>query len=220
MKPSSATMENNVQPAAFGSVPIPDPTKLTTEALEKSVASLRELQDTKVDALRDKLETRMAEQEKAVVLLRQFIDQIPSIIMAKIDTLRTLHQEKFESVATQFRERDTRMEQTSKDNKVAVDAAFSAQTKAIEKAEAGFTKQIDGISTQIATVSKTLDDKIAAVKDLYSSLANIQSGAQSLVTGKEEGNKAVWVAIGTGIGILVALIGTIPILISVFSKGP
>ena len=89
--------------------------------------------------------------------------------------------EKFRSIEVQFKERDTRTEQTSRDSKVAVDAALSAQVKsvdaqnisnslAISKSEAGFTKQIDQIGALIQATGKATDDKIDDIKTRLNSI--------------------------------------------------
>ena len=89
--------------------------------------------------------------------------------------LRTEHEEKFKSIATQFTERDIRTEQTARDSKVAVDAALQAQKEAagaqnesnaasISKSEAAFTKQIDQIGVIINTTTKGTDEKIEDIK--------------------------------------------------------
>src|SRR5665213_462443 len=78
-------------------------------------------------------------------------------------------------IEIQFTERDKRAEQTAKDTKVAVDAAFSAAKEAvgeqnkssalaISKSEAATTKQIDSISSLISASSKATDEKIEDVK--------------------------------------------------------
>jgi hypothetical protein len=78
-------------------------------------------------------------------------------------------------IEIQFTERDKRAEQTAKDSKVAVDAAFSAAKEAvgeqnkssalaISKSEAATTKQIDSISSLISASSKATDEKIEDVK--------------------------------------------------------
>ena len=78
-------------------------------------------------------------------------------------------------IEIQFTERDKRSEQTAKDSKIAVDAAFSAAKEAvseqnkssalaISKSETATTKQIDSISSLISASSKATDEKIEDVK--------------------------------------------------------
>ena len=147
--------------------PDPDPTVLTTQQLQREVGLLREVIDTRLDAM-----------DKAITLLQAYTDKSPSIAVVdeSVRQLEKLHSEKFKSVAQQFLERDTRTEQTSRDSKVAVDAALQAAKEAvgeqnksnalaIAKSEAAFTKQIDQIGTLISTMSKGFDDKIDDIKE-------------------------------------------------------
>ena len=118
------------------------------------------------------------------------------------------YDEKFASIGTQFKERDTRGEQTQKDSKVAVDAALQAAKEAvgeqnkssalaIAKSEASTTKQIDQIGIIMSTSQKALDEKI---DDLRTRLTNMD--------GRSKG-------IGDSWGVLVGLVGLVAAVISV-----
>lgn len=66
--------------------------------------------------------------------------------------------ERFHSIQTQFAERDTRQERESRDNKVAVDAAFAAQKEAAAKQDEGNAKAIDKSEKGTAeTIGKLTD---------------------------------------------------------------
>src|SRR6185369_6029345 len=140
--------------------PVPDPTLLTTQQLLRENLWLREV-----------LETRLNGMDKAIELLQATADKFPARIDEKIVSLQQVHEEKFNSIQVQFKERDVRTEQTSKDSKVAIDAALQAtkessveQNKsfalATAKSEAGFSKQIDQLGVLIQTMTKAFDDKI------------------------------------------------------------
>ncbi len=134
-------------------IPIPDPSLLTTVALQREIASLRELLEAQVSGhavvdrlVREILETRLGAMDKATELLsenskalptfvtktaddkaavlRELLDQKTTALSVGISALRELmeqkivslaemHAEKFNSVQTQFRERDVRTEQSS-----------------------------------------------------------------------------------------------------------
>ena len=147
--------------------PVPDPTVQTSQQLQREALILRELIDLRVGAL-----------EKIVEKLQEAVAQAPTVAvvaqMAK--ALKELHEEKFDSIATQFKERDTRTDQTSRDSKVAVDAALQAAKEAVSeqnkssaiaiaKSEASTTKQVDQLGTLIQTATKSLEDKITDLKD-------------------------------------------------------
>jgi hypothetical protein len=164
--------------------PIPDPTILTTQQLLREIASVREI-----------LESRLNGMDRAIDLLQSQVDKSPSI-----GEMYAKHEEKFHSIQTQFSERDTRTDQTSKDSKVAVDAALQAAKEAvgeqnkssalaIAKSEASTTKQIDQISVIINSLAKGMDDKIDDIKTRITSMEGHTRG------------------IGDGWGYLVGVIG-------------
>jgi hypothetical protein len=171
-------------------LPRPDPTVLTTQQLLREVSSVRDIIESRLDGM-----------DKAITLLQAAIDRSPSIAEIYAE-----FQEKFNSVKTQFKERDTRTEQTSKDSKVAVDAALQAAKEAvgeqnkssalaIAKSEAATTKQIDSITTLIQTNQKAIDDKITDVKDR--------------ITGIEGRSQGVGTSVGIFIGIGGLVVGVI-----------
>jgi hypothetical protein len=167
--------------------PVPDPTKLTTEQLNREIAALREAVGHGQLALREILETRMDGNDRAIELLQAATDKLPAWIDQKIVALRDVHDqkfvsivdstaEKFSSIQTQFTERDVRTEQAAGAVKIAVDAALQAQKEAvgeqnkssstaISKSEQATVKQIDQLSVLIQTMTKAFDDKIGDVKD-------------------------------------------------------
>ena len=186
----------------------PDPTLLTTQQLLREQDNLRELVNARLAGLKEAIETRLEGSDKAVELLRGQTDKLPTSIVDAVHQLQSLHEEKFRSIETQFVERDTRTEQTSRDSKVAVDAALQAAKEAvgeqnksnalaIAKSEATFTKQIDQIGVLISTLQKGLDDKIDDIKGRLGAIENSKKG----------GNEAWFVVMGLiGLGIAVAAI--------------
>jgi hypothetical protein len=181
---------------------VPDPTTLTTQQIQREASALREA-----------IEARLDGGDKAVVLLQTAFDRFPVVVSTSVKQLQELHQEKFDSIQVQFRERDTRTEQTSKDSKVAVDAALQAAKEAvgeqnkssalaIAKSEAATTKQIDQIGSIIATTTKSIDDKIDDMKERLLAIEGRKKGADSL-----------WGLVVGGGGLLIAIV-TVVLLIS------
>ena len=158
------------------SKPDPDPTVLTTQALFREINQVQALLDAHMDGLEGTLSARITAIDRDVDRLQLAVEQEPANTGALISTLRDLHEEKFKSIQVQFVERDTRTEQTSRDSKVAVDAALQAAKEAvgeqnkssalaIAKSEASTTKQIDQQGLLIASSTQGLDDKIDDIKD-------------------------------------------------------
>ena len=159
-----------------GSTPVPDPTLLTSQALSVAVDSLKELMRAEIHGRAVLVDYRFEAHERASELLQKIMDAQPGISEKLLGNLRTLHEEKFMSIQTQFQERDTRTEQTSRDSKVAVDAALQAAKEAvgeqnkssalaIAKSEAATTKQIDQMGTLVGSTTAGLNDKIDDIKD-------------------------------------------------------
>ena len=147
------------------SIPMPsDPTELTVRMLVRELNNQREVFEAVIEG-RDRIVERIQIQ----------LDGLHAGVTAEVSHLNQLHQEQFSSIQTQFRERDTRTEQSSKDSKVAVDAALQAAKEAvgeqnkssalaIAKSEGATTKQIDQIGITMLATTQNLNDKIDDVK--------------------------------------------------------
>lgn len=162
-----------------GSTPVPDPTLLTTEQLLREISALRESLGKEIGAVREVLETRLNGMDKAIELLQSTSDKFPARIDEKIAALAGIHEEKFDSIEKQFRERDMRAEQTSKDSKTAVDAALQAAKEAVGKSELATFKQLDQIVALIGTNAKASDDKILDTKDRVTRIESATLGASA-----------------------------------------
>lgn len=162
------------------------------------------------------LDERLNAAAEAVRLLQASVNSMPTpaIVMAAVNALQNLHDEKFVSIQTQFRERDTRAEQTAKDNKTSIDAALQAakeavseqnksNTLAIDKSEAAFTKQIDQIGTLIATTKEAIDGQI---NDMKTRLTTIESHGSGVKDG--------FGYIVGGVGLLVGVLSVVGFVLS------
>jgi formate dehydrogenase maturation protein FdhE len=182
--------------------PDPDPSTLTTQQLQRELLALREI-----------IEARLDGNDIAVNLLRTTTDKLPSTIKMSFEQLKSLHEEKFSSIAKQFMERDIRTEQTARDSKVAVDAALQAQKEAagaqnesnaasISKSEAAFTKQIDQILVIVNTNTKATDEKIDDIKTRMSAYEGRRAGHGETWGYLVGGVSAMWAVMAT-IGLIV-----------------
>jgi hypothetical protein len=151
--PQNKPLHDEMPVGPASRTPIPDPTALTTENLNREIAALKEL------------------------------------VFLKINLLDSVNTEKFHSIQVQFKERDTRAEQTAKDNKSAIDAAFNAAKEAVSKSEGTTVKQID-----------QFDGKINDVKDR---LTRIEGAS----VGKGESTQQYNWAIGLTVAVVLAVIG-------------
>ena len=160
-------------------VPVPDPTKLTTDQLRREIMALREILEQRIEGidrfiavLKEQGDLRQQVVDKASNHLRELVSEQIGTLSAKVSGKLDQHvgetAERFAGVAAQFSERDTRTDQRAGDTKLAVDAAFAAAKEATSKIELGFTKQIDSMVLAMDTLSKNLDSKINDVKDMIS----------------------------------------------------
>ena len=199
-----------------GVLPVPDPTLLTTQQLEWAIKSLREIITAERLGQRDVFIARFEGMDKAIELLQVVTDRQPVTVDHKVNNLKVLHEEKFSSIQTQFTERDVRMEQTSKDSKVAIDTALlaakeavSEQNKssalAIAKSEAATTKQIDQQGVLITTTTKGLEDKI---DDLKERILGIEGTGRGVSDNKNDSrqNSMMIIAVLTVVMLLIPFI--------------
>lgn len=187
-------------------LPVPDPTKVTTEAIERLEKQLKELFGTQFAALNTRFD-RMQEQ----------FDSRPAAVVAEIAHLRQLTEEKFKGVDQQFAGRDTALAAALLAQKTSVEEQNKANAASAGKSEAGFTKQIDGALTLITATAKAGDDKIDGVKALLATQSktndekiNDLRDRLTTIDGREEGGSAT-------VGIILAAIAAISSIIAIIA---
>lgn len=197
------------------SVPIPDPTLLTTQQLIREINSLREVIETRLDGM-----------DKAIQLLQATADKFPGRMDEKIASLKSVHDERFTSIEKQFVERDVRTEQTAKDSKVAVDAALQAAKEAvgeqnkssalaIAKSDAMTTKQIDQLGAIGQQNANALDGKIADIKERLTRIEGRGEGQQVAIVSQASASSN-WIAAGAL--LLAIVVGAADILFNLLRK--
>ena len=233
----------SVSPTRGDTRPIPDPTVLTTQQLYREVASLREVISTRLDAMDRAITLLQATANRSPTPgeidldLKNFkvlVDQKFMTVNEKFDRILAQALErfatvdvKFEGVDGKFKERDTRSERESRDNKVAVDAAFAAQkeaaseqnksnTLAISKSEAAtsetLNKQADLFKSTTDALAGRIEDAKELVSRIDSRVTTIESRGVGIQESRTQGN---W-TINTGMSafaILISLAGLIVVLI-------
>jgi hypothetical protein len=201
--------------ARIGWTPVPDPTKLTTDAVNLATTQMRR----ELNTLREILEARIIAGESDSALQLEGLRTVRPEIERSIGHLQDLHDEKFKSVELQFRERDVRAEQAAVASKQALDAALTsakelvgqqntANVEAAAKAEASFTKQIDQIAVTISALEKGIGDRITELKE------RIDRG-EGQGQGVKETNETRQAANGQYIAVAAALISFSGIIVAV-----
>jgi hypothetical protein len=172
-------------------------TRVPTD-VDKQVGTLKELVFARLDCY-----------EEAVTLLRE--EKRPNEPLLH---LRELVEEKFASIAIQFKERDTRTESSAKDSKVAVDAALQAAKEAVSeqnkssalaigKSEASTSKQIDQIAAMSASTNSATNDKIDDIKERL-----------TLIEGRSKGSGESWGTVMGIIGVLISLAALVVVIVA------
>jgi cation transport regulator ChaB len=188
--------------------PVPDPTILTTEQLLRAVASERDYVNGQISILVQRLDAM----DKATALLSETVNRVPTVVQTEISHIRGLTDEKFVSIATQFKERDTRSERESRDNKVAVDAAFAAQKEAAAKQDEANAKAINKSELATAETIKTNADlfasQIEAMRATIDDLKIRVTAAESKSTGGKEVVTAIY-AFAAFVLVILVVIGII-----------
>lgn len=163
---------------------------------------LREIALTK-----ENFETRLDAIDKATSLLQSRADRVPQIetVAENLHGLKELNEEKFASIALQFKERDARLEQTTIDSKAAIEAALEAAKEAAGKTEVGLTKQIDAIAANQAVMVNALHDKIDDMKTRITAIESRTEGLQNAKKEQQTDSTYIWgIIFGLG-GFLVAV---------------
>jgi hypothetical protein len=170
-----------------------DPTALTTQQLWREIQNLKELFETRIDAI-----------EKAIEVAHADLVRVPTEVMKQVGHLRELHGEKFHGIEMRFQERDIRFVQKDLDMKTAIDAAFQSSSSAVAKSEAATAKQIDQQGTLIQTQTQALGVQISDAKERLTRLESLGVGEKG---GKTQQQQMIsWV-----LAVIMALIaiGTI-----------
>jgi septation ring formation regulator EzrA len=186
-----------------------DPTPLTTAQLLRELGSLKEMFIVRLEAM-----------DRAQTLFHENLTRVPTEVDKAIGHLKELHDkefvnfrvwivERFESITTQFKERDERIKQTALDTKFAVEAALSSQEKSVtkqnesnaaanSKVEEGFAKQIDQQRVLLDKTTEGINDKIGDLRDRI-----------VLIEGRGSGMDKSWGIVLGAVGMIGMIIGIV-----------
>jgi cation transport regulator ChaB len=180
----------------------PDPSRLSSEAIVRAVSAERDYQNGQTDVLR----ARLNGMDEATRVLHETVTRTPTDIQKAITHLQELHSERFSSVETQFKERDTRGEREARDNKLAVDAAFAAQEKQAAAQDVSNKEAINKSEKSTAETIKTNQELGKATTDaLTKSLDEVKLAVAQINAGKQ-GGKDTLNGIYALAGFLVSLL--------------
>lgn len=207
--------------ATSGSVPVPDPTVLTTELVDRAIAAYKAV-----------MEERLGAMDKAVVLVATQIAEIAPNTTAAQELMhkeldRRMHSERefmemlVGRIEEVFNEKFSSVEGTFASNALALTAALAAQkeaaaesnksgTLAIATAAVNTQKQIDAQGVLLTTNTKSLEGKISDInKNFDDKFADVK-GRLDMLAGHSTGINAAW-------GILLGAVGLLGSLVALFA---
>lgn len=193
------------QQTGYTSRPVPDPTILTTQALYREVAALKELVEQRITAL----DTRV----------QVMCDALTAEVHVAIANRDQLDDVKADKVQQQFTLMEQQRREQKSDTQAAVQAALTAQKEAITKSEASTTKQIDQMGSAFAAA---IDARVKATDDNKDRLVELERTMRrdiALVDTKANAlNQQKVGATDTrafGIAALAAFVGVLSIILAV-----
>lgn len=199
-------------------VPNPDPTALTTKALEAAIANLSQSTDLQITNLKDVLLRVRDQLDQRPAALIEGVTHLRDLLISEIKKLEAVFEEKFTRIDGQFVERDKRAEQLAIAASTAIAAALQAQKEAvgeqnksgaaaIAKSESSFLESIRQLNALFANSNQSLDEKITALNK-----------RMDLSEGRNSGYAGLWAFIVGGIGLISVIIGIFVTIYSLANK--
>lgn len=195
----------------FDRRPVPDPTFLTTQALDREISSIKEYIK----------QTSEMEDEKDGLLNRERTEQFKSLgelFAERIRGLTTLVEQKFDLIERQ------RVEQ-KKDTKDAVDAALTAQKeavreqtaaseRAIAKSETATNKLLEQLAQTFATANDSQRRSIDEVKERVGDVDKKVSGIEQQKVGAKEDRTSLYAMVGFMATLLLVTLAVLTFVIA------
>jgi hypothetical protein len=208
-------------------IPIPDPTRLTTQLVDRTIAAFREVLDVRfaelsraIAAVAGQVNKLPADTEAKAIQLRADVDRqvlaLRELIMSQVEGVRGVSDEKFQALDARLVERDARVEQAARETRISTDAALAAakeavfeqnraNAQAIAKSELSTQKQIDAMNLLMANSNKSIEDKIADLKTRLDRGEGRSTGSTETRTEKRLDTGTVLQAIA----VLAAIVGLV-----------
>lgn len=204
--------------------PSSDPTSLTTAALLREIATLKEQVRTELLGEVKVLEAKIQALEKTAVAAHEDLVRVPTAVDRAVDDLRALHDERFErievkfqGVQTQIAERDIKVTETSLATSKAIDAALAAAEKArtsqaesaaqaAAKSESGFARALDQQSALAQTTTGAIRDQLEDLKSRVTRIEAVAIGQSGQKTEQNQSSGLTIAVISIGVTILLALL--------------
>lgn len=216
-----------------GNIPVPDPTVMTTQLVDRALAAYRDVVDVRLSGMDRAIALSASNasdtHRQAETMITHFRDDrdrevhaLREILTASVGNVSDVTGEKFNAVDTRFQERDTRTQQAADESRISLDAALAAakeavseqnkaNTEAIRKSELATQKQIDALVALMATANKAADDKISDLKERL-------DRAEGLGLGQYNARTEQRLNVGQILLIVSVLVAVVGLIIAVMLK--
>jgi D-ribose pyranose/furanose isomerase RbsD len=167
-------------------LPIPDPTRLTTQLVDRALAAFREVVETRLREMdkatalvAENVEKNHLERDRDLEAIRRDYDRLlhaeREFILSQIQNVISVADERFAAIKSQFVERDTRAENDMQQSRISLDAALAAAKEAVSeqnkanalaigKSEDATKERLDALQTLMTSGVQSLDDKISEIR--------------------------------------------------------
>jgi hypothetical protein len=197
----------------FSNIPVPDPSLITTEQIERAKTELRLEFQHRLESVEKITQTRLDGIDRASVLLDANVNRVPTLLDRVTAQIKELFDEKFIGIQKQLAERDVRAENDKVAAQTAVNAALQAQKEAaaaqneansaaITKSEAATIKQIDGIQQFIKSSNDATNDRIADLKGRLDRGEGASRGGAETRTENRSNGLYLWAIVGGVVGLI------------------
>ena len=192
--------------AQHDNLPVPDPSALTTEQLERAVKAERDYVNGRFDILAERLNGM----DEAARVLNDTITKVPTDVQQAVGHLKDVTNEKFISIGQQLETSEHQRLEQKADAKTGLDAALSAQkeaaseqnksnTLAISKSETATTETINKLAELFKTTIDALAGRIDELKE------RLDKG-QGVTSGTADANNERRLNTGTNTSIVMAIL--------------
>lgn len=194
-------------------IPIPDPTVRTSQEIDGQIKELRLL-----------IEARLNGMDEANKISLKNIEN-------EIQAAAQLEQEKIRTVEEQILDRDTRSNIAREDRtnsvaeqiqsqKEAFQLQNAANSTAIEKSEAGFTKEIDSLKTLIDTYRNAETARLNELNDRITRSEASNLATHDVRVDDRSGTTTTVAVVGGGLAVVSLLVTGVGMLISSRPRSP
>lgn len=171
-----------------GSTPVPDPTTLTTQQMQREIAALKEVVFTRLDAMDKAVDLFKADlvrvptdTDKQVGNLREFFLETFKAVEQRIAGLESLTNEKFAGIQQQFSGNSTALAAALQAQKEAAGEQTRNLTQNIEKSETSTKEQITKQGELLNTRTEGLLVQVNDLKNWRSTMEGLGLGRTSEV---------------------------------------